>query len=28
VLHDGTITLTLKPEDATNVDVLTKAYFG
>jgi branched-chain amino acid transport system ATP-binding protein len=28
VLHDGTITVTLKPEDASNVDVLTKAYFG
>jgi branched-chain amino acid transport system ATP-binding protein len=28
VLHDGVITLTLKPEDAENVDVLTEAYFG
>ena len=28
VLHDGEITLTLKPEDAEKVDVLTKAYFG
>lgn len=28
VLHDGSITLTLKPEDAENVDVLTEAYFG
>lgn len=28
VLHDGTITLTLKPEDAENVEVLTEAYFG
>ncbi|MDA2989642.1 MAG: ABC transporter ATP-binding protein [Actinomycetota bacterium] len=28
VLHDGEITLTLQPEDAHNVDKLTKAYFG
>lgn len=28
VLHDGVITLSLKPEDADNVDVLTEAYFG
>jgi len=28
VLHDGVITLSLKPEDAENVDVLTEAYFG
>ena len=28
VLHDGVITLSLKPEDAENVDVLTQAYFG
>jgi branched-chain amino acid transport system ATP-binding protein len=28
VLHDGVITLNLKPEDAENVDVLTEAYFG
>ena len=28
VLHDGEITLTLKPEDANNVEVLTQAYFG
>jgi branched-chain amino acid transport system ATP-binding protein len=28
VLHDGVITMTLKPEDATNVQVLTEAYFG
>lgn len=28
VLHDGLITLTLMPEDAENVDVLTEAYFG
>ena len=28
VLHDGLITLGLKPEDAEKVDVLTKAYFG
>ena len=28
VLHDGVITLSLKPEDAQNVDVLTEAYFG
>jgi branched-chain amino acid transport system ATP-binding protein len=28
VLHDGVITMTLKPEDAENVDVLTEAYFG
>ena len=28
VLHDGVITLTLKPEDAENVEVLTEAYFG
>lgn len=28
VLHDGLITLSLKPEDAEKVDVLTKAYFG
>lgn len=28
VLHDGVITLTLKPEDAENVQVLTEAYFG
>lgn len=28
VLHDGLITLTLGPEDADNVDVLTEAYFG
>lgn len=28
VLHDGLITLTLKPEDANNVEVLTEAYFG
>jgi branched-chain amino acid transport system ATP-binding protein len=28
VLHDGEITLTLRPEDAEKVDVLTKAYFG
>jgi len=28
VLHDGLITLTLGPDDANNVDALTKAYFG
>ena len=28
VLHDGSITLELKPEDAENVEVLTEAYFG
>lgn len=28
VLHDGVITLSLKPEDAENVEVLTEAYFG
>lgn len=28
VLHDGEITLTLQPDDAHNVDKLTKAYFG
>jgi branched-chain amino acid transport system ATP-binding protein len=28
VLHDGVITLDLKPEDAENVAVLTEAYFG
>lgn len=28
VLHDGEITLTLSPEDADNVEKLTKAYFG
>lgn len=28
VLHDGLISLTLGPDDANNVDVLTKAYFG
>jgi branched-chain amino acid transport system ATP-binding protein len=28
VLHDGVITLSLKPEDAENVQVLTEAYFG
>lgn len=28
VLHDGTITHTLGPADAENVDVLTEAYFG
>lgn len=28
VLHDGLITLSLQPEDAEKVDVLTKAYFG
>lgn len=28
VLHDGIITLDLKPEDAENVAVLTEAYFG
>ena len=28
VLHDGEITLELKPEDADNVEKLTEAYFG
>ena len=28
VLHDGVITLSLKPEDAENVQILTEAYFG
>ncbi len=28
VLHDGVITVNLKPEDAENVEVLTEAYFG
>ena len=28
VLHDGIITVDLKPEDAENVAVLTEAYFG
>lgn len=28
VLHDGLLTLELKPEDAENVAVLTEAYFG
>lgn len=28
VIHDGVLTLELKPEDAENVELLTEAYFG